>query len=107
MTDYFFFNAKGFITEIFCGAGTFFYLLSIVFVLLSLRAEKNAQIRAYEILRERNAMNESEMEEVQKRFRIFNFQYVNDALLSVFELVYDAFYSLSLLFMKKEKDRNF
>ena len=107
LTDYFFFNAKGFITEIFCGAGTFFYLLSIVFVLFSLRAEKNAQIRAYEILRERNAMSESEMEEVQKRFRIFNFQYVNDALLSVFELVYDAFYSLSLLFMKKEKDRNF
>lgn len=105
--DFFFFQAKGFVTEVFCGIGTFFYLLSVVLALVSLRAEKNAQIRAYEILREQNIINEAEMEEIQKRFKLFNFQYVNDVLLSVFEFVYDVIFYLTFFFTKKEKDRIF
>ena len=88
--DYFVFSQSGICVYILGGLGLLFYAYAIVLAVVTLKAEKKAQARAYEILKNDNLVTEDELQELQELFRLYNIQYVNDIVLSSLELVYTA-----------------
>ena len=67
-----------------------FYVYSVVLSVLTLKTEKKAQSRAYDILREDYRVTEEELSDLQELFRLYNIQYINDIILSSLELLYTA-----------------
>jgi Zn-dependent membrane protease YugP len=61
---------------------------AIVLSVLTLKTEKKAQERAYEILKDGNLATEEELGELKELFHLYNIQYVNDIILSSLELLY-------------------
>ena len=88
--DYFLLNQTGVITLVLGGVGLLFYAYSLVLSVLTLKTEKKAQERAYEILREKNLITEEELASLKELFHLYNIQYVNDIILASLELVYLA-----------------
>ena len=88
--DYFVFSQSGICVYILGGLGLLFYAYAIVLAVVTLKAEKKAQARAYEILKNDNLVTEDELQELQELFRLYNIQYVNDIVLSSLELIYTA-----------------
>ena len=87
--DYFVFNGSGVCTLALGGLGLIFYVYSIVLSVMTLKTEKKAQNKAYEILRSYNA-KEEELTALKELFRLYNIQYINDIILSSLELIYTA-----------------
>ena len=86
--DYFLFNAGGVCTTVLAILGLLFYVYAIVLSVLTLKTEKKAQSRAYDILgREYNLTND-ELSSLKELFRLYNIQYINDIILSSLELLY-------------------
>ena len=86
--DYFIFNAGGVCTTVLAILGLLFYVYAIVLSVLTLKTEKKAQSRAYDILgREYNLTND-ELSSLKELFRLYNIQYINDIILSSLELLY-------------------
>lgn len=81
-------HTNGWVTIVFAALGAGFYLLSFVLSLMTLKTEKRAQERAYELLRENKMATEEEIEDIKKLFKLYNIQYVNDLILSALELLY-------------------
>lgn len=87
--DYFVFNGTSGLCTMALGAlGLLFYVYSIVLSVLTLKTEKKAQARAYDILRSDYGITEGELDALKELFHLYNIQYVNDIILSSLELLY-------------------
>ena len=87
--DFLVFNGSGVCTLALGGLGLIFYVYSIILSVMTLKTEKKAQNKAYEILRSYNA-KEEELTALKELFRLYNIQYINDIILSSLELIYTA-----------------
>ena len=87
--DYFVFNGtSGTFTFVLGMIGLLFYVYSIVLSVLTLKTEKKAQARAYEILERDYGIKDDELVALKELFHLYNIQYVNDIILSSLELIY-------------------
>ena len=86
--DYFVFNGSGICTLVFGTIGLLFYVYSVVLSVLTLKTEKKAQSRAYEILQRDYHITDDELSALKELFRLYNIQYINDIILSSLELLY-------------------
>lgn len=91
LIDIFVFNGtSGTWTIVFGALGLLFYVYSIVLSVATLKTEKKAQARAYEILARDYGMKDDELVALKELFHLYNIQYVNDIILSSLELIYTA-----------------
>ena len=88
LLDYFVFNQNGLLVYVLGGLGLLFYVYAVVLSVLTLKTERKAQDKAYEIIKRDNLANESELENLKELFHLYNVQYVNDIILSALELIY-------------------
>ena len=88
--DYHFLNGAGTCTLVLGAIGLLFYVYSIVLSILTLKTEKKAQTRAYEILERDYNITSEELSCLKELFHLYNVQYVNDIILSSLELIYTA-----------------
>ena len=95
--DYFLFNQSGVLTFVFAGLGVLFYIYAIVLSVVSLKTEKKAQLKAYDILKEKNIVTTDELGALKELFHLYNVQYVNDIILASLELLYFILQILSML----------
>ena len=86
--DYFIFNGNGICTLVLGAVGFLFYVYSVVLSVLTLKTEKKAQDRAYEILDRDYHVTDDELSALKELFRLYNIQYINDIILSSLELLY-------------------
>ena len=87
--DYFVFsNGSGICTLVLGAIGLLFYVYSVVLSVLTLKTEKKAQSRAYEILERDYHVTEEELTDLKELFHYYNVQYINDIILSSLELIY-------------------
>ena len=86
--DYFVFNGNGICTLVLGFIGLLFYVYSVVLSVLTLKTEKKAQNRAYEILQQDYHITEDELSALKELFHLYNIQYINDIILSSLELIY-------------------
>ena len=99
--DYFAFGGGGTCTLVLGCIGLLFYIYSIVLSVLTLKTEKKAQNRAYEILQNRYNVTEEELSALKELFRLYNIQYINDIILSSLELIYRV---LQIVYAIKKND---
>jgi Zn-dependent membrane protease YugP len=71
-----------------CGLGLLLYTYSLIFSILTLKTEKKAQKKAYEILRDDYGITTEELDALKELFHLYNIQYINDIILSSLELLY-------------------
>lgn len=90
LLDYFIFSGSGICTLALGAIGLLFYIYSIVLSVLTLKTEKKAQDRAYDILKQDYHVTDDELSSLKELFRLYNIQYVNDIILSSLELLYTA-----------------
>ena len=88
LIDYFLLGGSGICTIILGALGLLFYTYSVVLSVLTLKTEKKAQERAYEILQNSFNVTEEELSALKELFRLYNIQYINDIVLSSLELLY-------------------
>ena len=86
--DYFVFNGSGICTLVLGTIGLLFYAYSVVLSVLTLKTEKKAQSRAYEILEQDYHITNEELSALKELFHLYNVQYINDIILSSLELLY-------------------
>ena len=86
--DYLVFNGSGICTLVLGTIGLLFYVYSVVLSVLTLKTEKKAQNKAYEILEQDYHITNEELSSLKELFRLYNIQYVNDIILSSLELLY-------------------
>ena len=86
--DFFVFNTSGVCTLALGAIGLLFYIYAIVLSVLTLKTEKKAQNRAYEILERDYHVTSDELSALKELFHLYNIQYVNDIILSSLELLY-------------------
>ena len=86
--DYFVFNGSGICTLVLGTIGLLFYVYSVVLSVLTLKTEKKAQSRAYEILEQDYHITNEELSALKELFHLYNVQYINDIILSSLELLY-------------------
>ena len=68
--------------------GLVFYTISFVMSLLVLKTEKKAQKKAIEIMETENLATDEELVMMQKLFKLYNIEYVNNMILALLELVF-------------------
>ena len=90
LLDFFVFSGNGVCTLVLGAIGLLFYVYSIVLSVLTLKTEKKAQNRAYEILERDYHVTDDELSALKELFHLYNVQYVNDIILSSLELLYTA-----------------
>ena len=88
LLDYFIFNMSGIPTLVLGGIGFLFYVYSVVLSVLTLKTEKKAQAKAYEILEAQGLATEEELDALKELFHLYNVQYINDIILASLELLY-------------------
>jgi Zn-dependent membrane protease YugP len=86
--DYFVFSQSGLFVYVLGGLGLLFYVYAVVLSVLTLKTEKKAQEKAYQILSKEGLANESELADLKELFHLYNIQYINDIILSSLELLY-------------------
>lgn len=88
--DFFVFNgATGVCTLVLGALGLLFYVYSVVLSVMTLKTERKAQDRAYDILQNDYNITPEELDALKELFRLYNIQYVNDIILSSLELIYN------------------
>lgn len=90
LLDFFMFNQSGICVYVCAGIGLLLYGYSLVFSILTLKTERKAQKKAYEILRDDYGITTDELDALKELFRLYNIQYINDIILSSLELLYRA-----------------
>ena len=88
LLDYFVFSQTGVCVLVLGGIGLLFYIYAVVLSIVTLKTEKKAQEKAYEILKNDNLATEDELQDLKELFHLYNIQYVNDIILSSLELIY-------------------
>ena len=86
--DYFVFNGNGICTLVLGAIGLLFYVYSVVLSVLTLKTEKKAQNRAYDIFKRDYHITAEELSALKELFHLYNIQYINDIILSSLELLY-------------------
>jgi Zn-dependent membrane protease YugP len=86
--DFFVFSGNGVCTLALGAIGLLFYVYSIVLSVLTLKTEKKAQNRAYDILARDYHVTDDELSALKELFHLYNIQYINDIILSSLELLY-------------------
>jgi Zn-dependent membrane protease YugP len=86
--DFFILNGTGTCTLVLGGVGFLLYAYSVVLSVLTLKTEKKAQERAYDILARNYHVTEEELSALKELFHLYNVQYINDIILSSLELLY-------------------
>ena len=99
--DYYVFNGSGVCTYALGIIGLLFYAYSIVLSVMTLKTEKKAQSRAYEILQNDYHIAEEELSAIKSLFHLYNVQYINDIILSSLELIYTALEIAIAIYSKK------
>ena len=100
--DYFVYNTNGLLTIVFGILGLLFYIYSIVLSFLTLKTEKKAQERAYEILEKDYHITADELTALKELFRLYNIQYINDIILAALELIYTVLEIAIAVYAKKD-----
>ena len=90
LLDFFIFNGSGVCTLALGIAGFMLYAYSIVLSVLTLKTEKKAQSRAYDILQRDYNVKDDELSALKELFHLYNVQYINDIILSSLEVLYRA-----------------
>ena len=103
LIDYFLLNGEGIATLILGGLGFLFYVYAVVLSVLTLKTEKKAQARAYEILENDYLVTPDELSALKELFRLYNIQYINDIILSSLELIYKIL-EIAILIKSKVDD---
>lgn len=85
--DLLFFNFSGIATVASAAVGLVFYVISFALSILTLKTEKKAQQRACEILKHENWATDEEIEMMQKLFKLYNIQYINDIILEFLQML--------------------
>ena len=88
LIDFFVFSGNGVCTLALGAVGLLFYVYSVVLSVLTLKTERKAQARAYEILDRDYHVTNDELSALKELFHLYNVQYVNDIILSSLELLY-------------------
>ena len=88
LVDLFLVNATGWATIVVAGLALLFYLFALILSIAQLKTEKKAQARAYALLKENEMATDDELCAMQKLFKLYNIEYVNDIVLSALELLY-------------------
>ena len=88
--DFFVFNGSvsGICTLVLGAIGLLFYVYAIVLSVLTLKTERKAQDRAYDILEKDYHITEDELLALKELFKLYNIQYINEIILSSLELLY-------------------
>ena len=88
LLDFFVFGGSGICTIALGILGLAFYIYSIVLSVVTLKTEKKAQERCYQILEADGTITESELADLKELFHLYNIQYINDIILASLELLY-------------------
>ena len=88
--DYLVFSGNGACTLALGLLGFLFYIYAVVLSVMTLKTEKKAQNRAYDILQNEYHITDEELSALKELFHLYNVQYVNDIILSSLELIYTA-----------------
>jgi Zn-dependent membrane protease YugP len=88
LLDVFVFSGSGVCTLVFGAIGLLFFVYAIVLSVLTLKTEKKAQDKAYDILERDYHITPDELSALKELFHLYNIQYVNDIILSSLELLY-------------------
>ena len=88
LLDYFVFSGSGVCTLVLGAIGFLFYVYSIVLSVLTLKTERKAQNRAYDILERDYGVASDELSALKELFRLYNIQYINDIIISSLELIH-------------------
>ena len=88
LLDFFVFNGSGICTLVLGAIAVLFYAYSVVLSVSTLKTEKKAQNRAYEILERDYHITDEELSALKELFHLYNIQYINDIILSSLELLY-------------------
>ena len=83
----FFKDYSGIATIISAGVGLGFYVISFALSILTLKTEKKAQVRACQILKQEGLATDEEIEMMQKLFKLYNIQYINDIILEFLQMI--------------------
>ena len=100
--DLFVFGGSGVCTLVLGCLGLMFYVYAVVLSVVTLKTEKKAQERAYEILGKDYNLKQDELASLKELFHLYNIQYINDIILSSLELIYTVLEIL--IAIKKESD---
>jgi len=85
--DIFVFETTGVCTFIALGLGLLFYFYAFVLSVKVLKTEKKAQVRALEILKSNNMITSDEEKDMNKLFKLYNIEYINNIILSMLEFI--------------------
>ena len=88
LLDFFVFGQSGICTLICGGLGVLLYVYALVLSVVTLKTEKKAQQKAYQILKDNNMVTDDELENLKELFHLYNVQYINDIILASLELIY-------------------
>ena len=88
--DLFVFNGNGVCTMLLGVVAILFYAYALVLSVMTLKTEKKAQQRAYEILERDYHITGEELAALKELFHLYNVQYINDIIISSLELLYTA-----------------
>ena len=88
LVDLFVFNGNGVCTLVLGGVAALFYAYSVVLSVLTLKTERKAQSRAYDILKHDYNVTDEELSSIKELFHLYNVQYINDIILSSLEILY-------------------
>ena len=86
--DFFVFSGTGICTVALAAVGLLFYVYAVVLSVMTLKTERKAQERAYEILQNDYNITLAELSAIKELFHLYNIQYINDIILSSLELIY-------------------
>ena len=88
LLDMFVFSGSGVCTLVLGAIGLLFYVYAVVLSVLTLKTEKKAQERAYDILEKDYHITSEELSALKELFHLYNVQYINDVIISSLELLY-------------------
>ena len=103
VVDYFIFNSNGFCTIALGVVAVLFYAYAVLLSVLTLKTEKKAQNKAYDILEHDYNLTQEELSALKELFRLYNIQYINDIIISSLELLYTV---LEIVIAVKGKSDN-
>lgn len=78
----------GVFTVVFAAVGILFFLSSFILSVVTLKTEKKAQAKAYEILKANGMVTQDELQDIKSLFKLYNIEYINNIILSALELIY-------------------
>ena len=101
LLDFFVFSGSGVCTLALGVLGLLFYAYAIVLSALTLKTEKKAQQKAYELLEKSYSITPEELSSLKELFRLYNIQYINDIILSSLELIYRVLEIALIIYKEK------